>query len=101
MKTLTVDDQKRIRIPDAKPRTKFAYENNGDGTITLTEIRAKARAAFQRRSLLNYLTPRKDKAQPTSARPKSRLTKEDGFTVVVPRQPINERAIMELLSDFP
>jgi hypothetical protein len=35
VKTLTVDDQNRIRIPEAKPRDKFAYENlNGVHTFT-------------------------------------------------------------------
>jgi hypothetical protein len=46
VKTVTVDDSKRIRIPDAKPRAKYAYENNGDGTLTLTEVRAEAREPF-------------------------------------------------------
>ena len=32
---------------------------------------------------------------------KCRLAKEDGFTVAVPGQPINEKAIEELLADFP
>ena len=63
MKTLTVDDQKRVRIPDAKPRTKFAYENHGDGTITLTEVRAEAREPFPKGSLTRYLTPQRDKEQ--------------------------------------
>jgi hypothetical protein len=63
MKTLTVDDQERIRIPDARPRTKFAYENNGNGTITLTEVRAEPREAFPKGSLLKYLTPERDKEQ--------------------------------------
>ena len=35
MKTLTVDDQKRIRLPDARPRQVFAYEPEADGTIRL------------------------------------------------------------------
>jgi hypothetical protein len=63
MKTLTVDDQKRIRIPDAKPRTVFAYQNNGDGSITLTEVKAEAKERFPRGSLLKYLTPERDKEQ--------------------------------------
>ena len=46
MKTVTVDDQKRIRIPDAKPRSKFAYENHGDGRITLTIVRAEVQEPF-------------------------------------------------------
>ena len=37
MKTLTVDDQKRVRIPDAVPRQVFSYENCG-GIRTLTPI---------------------------------------------------------------
>ena len=32
VKTLTVDDQKRIRIPSARLRQVFAYVNNGYGT---------------------------------------------------------------------
>ncbi len=46
MKTLTVDDQKRIRIPDAKPRQVFAYENSGDGRLTLTLVKAEAQEPF-------------------------------------------------------
>ncbi len=46
MKTLTVDDQKRIRIPDAKPRQVFAYENFGDGRLTLTLVKAKMQEPF-------------------------------------------------------
>jgi hypothetical protein len=60
VKTLTVDDQKRIRIPDARPRTKFAYENHGNGTITLTEVRAEAKEAFPPGSLAKYVTKERD-----------------------------------------
>ena len=60
MKTLTVDDHKRIRIPDAKPRTKFAYENHGDGTITLTEVRAEAKEPYPPGSLAKYVTKERD-----------------------------------------
>ena len=61
MKTLTVDDQKRIRIPDAKPRQVFAYENNGDGTITLTEVKAEPREPFPPGSLKKYVTADRNK----------------------------------------
>jgi hypothetical protein len=61
VKTLTVDDQKRIRIPDAKPRQVFAYANNGDGTLTL--VKAEASEPFPRGSLLKYFTPEKDKEE--------------------------------------
>ncbi|HEY6184367.1 MAG TPA: hypothetical protein VIW67_19135 [Terriglobales bacterium] len=54
MKTLTVDSSKRIRIPDAKPKQVFAYENHGDGTITLTEIKPPV-------NLKKYVTPERDK----------------------------------------
>jgi len=63
VKTLTVDDQKRVRIPDAKPRQVFAYVNNGDGTLTLTLAKAEASEPFPRGSLLKYFTPAKDKAE--------------------------------------
>ncbi len=46
MKTLTVDAHKRIRIPDAKPRQVFAYENIGDGRLVLTEVKAEAAEPF-------------------------------------------------------
>ncbi len=61
MKTLTVDDQKRIRIPDAKPRQVFAYSNNGDGTLTLTLVKAEAQEPFPPGSLKKYATPERDR----------------------------------------
>jgi hypothetical protein len=61
MKTLTVDDQKRIRIPDAKPRQVFAYDNHGDGTITLTEVKAEAREPFPPESLKKYVTEERNR----------------------------------------
>ena len=60
MKTLTVDDQKRIRIPDAKPRQVFAYENSGDGRLTLTLVKAEAQEPFPPGSLKKYVTPERD-----------------------------------------
>ena len=63
MKTLTVDDQKRIQIPDAKPRQVFSYVNNGDGTLTLAPVKAKASEPFPRGSLLKYFTPEKDQEE--------------------------------------
>jgi len=63
MKTLTVDDQKRVRIPDAKPRQVFSYINHGDGTLTLTLVKAEASEPFPRGSLLQYFTPEKDQEE--------------------------------------
>ncbi len=63
VKTLTVDSSKRIRIPDAKPKQVFAYENHGNGTITLTQVKAEPKQRFPRGSLLKYLTPERDREQ--------------------------------------
>ena len=63
MKTLTVDDQKRIQLPDAEPQQVFSYVNNGDGTMTLALVKAKASEPFPRGSLLKYFTPEKDKEE--------------------------------------
>jgi hypothetical protein len=61
--TLTVDKYKRVRIPDAKPQQVFAYANNGDGSFTLTAVKAERKQAFPRGSLLKYLTRERDKEQ--------------------------------------
>jgi len=77
MKTLTVDDQKRIRIPDAKPRTVFAYENHSDGFITLTEVKAEK----QRRQI--------------------RLVRKNGYTVAEGGPVITQADVRKLLDEFP
>jgi hypothetical protein len=61
VKTLTVDSSKRIRIPDAKLKQVFAYENHGDGTIILTEIKVSTKEPFPPGSLKQYVTPERDK----------------------------------------
>ena len=61
MKTLTVDAYKRVRIPDVKPRQVFAYENHGDGTLTLTEVKAEAKERFPKGSLKKYVTAESNK----------------------------------------
>ena len=38
MKTLTVDDRQRVRLPNAKAGQVFAYEANSDGTIRLVPL---------------------------------------------------------------
>ena len=63
MKTLTVDDSRRIRIPDAEPRQVFAYTQNGDGSITLVPVKAKRKEMFPRGSLLKYMTAERDAEQ--------------------------------------
>ena len=63
MKTVTVDDYQRVRLPDAKPRSKFAYESQADGTIRLIPVKAEGKEQFPRGSLLKYLTPERDAEQ--------------------------------------
>ena len=63
MKTLRADKYRRVRIPDAKPQQVFTYANNGDGSFTLTLVRAERKPAFPRGSLLEYLTPERNKEQ--------------------------------------
>lgn len=41
MKTLTVDDRQRVRLPKAKPGQVFAYEPDSDGTIKLVPMITK------------------------------------------------------------
>jgi len=41
MKTLTVDDRQRVRLPKAKPGQVFAYESNSDGTVRLVPVMPK------------------------------------------------------------
>lgn len=60
MKTLTVDDHKRVRIPDARPRQVFAYENDG-GTIRLIPVKVKSEEPFPPGSLKSYVTPERNK----------------------------------------
>ena len=41
VKTLTVDDRQRVRLPQVKPGQVFAYEPNSDGTIKLVPVMPK------------------------------------------------------------
>ena len=41
MKTLTVDDLQRVRLPQTKPGQVFAYEPDSDGSIKLVPVIAK------------------------------------------------------------
>ena len=55
MHTLTTDNKKRVRIPDAQPGTVYAYENEG-GRIVLTPVKAEASEPFPPGSLLKYFS---------------------------------------------
>jgi hypothetical protein len=76
--TTKADNQKRVVVPQAKPGQVYAVGEKADGSLTLTVVK------------------------PTdAANLRCRLAKEDGFTIAVPGQLINEQAIKELLADFP
>ena len=60
VKTLKTDQRRRIQLPDAKPGQVFAYENHGDGSITLTAVKVERKEAFPRGSLLKYITPERE-----------------------------------------
>jgi hypothetical protein len=81
MVTAKADNRQRIRIPDIKPGQVFVVDNEGNGTIRLT--------------LAEPMTS--EERMPTA----QLVRDKDGFTVVVPEQPINEEAIKDLLADFP
>jgi hypothetical protein len=40
MHTVTADNKQRVRLPDIKPGDVLAYENNGDGSVTLRPVKA-------------------------------------------------------------
>jgi hypothetical protein len=78
MKTLTVDDYQRVRLPDVAPRTKFAYEKDAQGRITLIRL------------------------EPAHGRPaKVRFQKRNGRTVGVTDRPISLQAIKLASAEFP
>ena len=56
MKMLTLDAHKRIRLNEFAPQTVFAYQNNGNGTITLTVAKAEPKPEFPRGSLKPFIT---------------------------------------------
>lgn len=60
MKTLAVDKYQRVRLPDAKGGQRLAYINHGNGSFTLTLVKAETEEAFPKGSLLKYFTPEKD-----------------------------------------
>jgi hypothetical protein len=61
MKTLTVDDYQRVRLPDEKPRSKLAYEKDGDGVIRLVPVKAVVEEPFPPGSLKKFITPARNK----------------------------------------
>lgn len=78
MKTLTVDDYNRVRLPDVKPRQVFAHEKEPGGRIILTPV---------------------EPAPPRQA--KVRFERKNGHTVAFTDQPISLDAIKSALAEFP
>ena len=50
MTTVTADERKRVRIPDAQPGQVFTCVNNGNGSYTLTPIQPETKERFPRGS---------------------------------------------------
>ena len=75
MKMVTVDKYKRIRIPDAKPRQVFAYEQDG-GRFTLTLV------------------------EPISSK-KPKLVRRNGKTYLVSNRQITSDDVSRAMVDFP
>jgi hypothetical protein len=71
VKTLTVDDQKRVRLPDARPRQVFAYQPEADGSIRLLPVKAAGEEVFPRGSLFKWLTPETEAGTAALARASS------------------------------
>ena len=78
MVTTKADNHKRVMIPFVEPGRVYAVKDNADGSFTLSAVK-----------------------EATPDIPTCRLTKQDGFTVAIPGQPIDEQGIKELLADFP
>lgn len=79
MKTLTVDDYNRVRLPDVKPRQVFAYESGAGGRIVLTPV------------------------APLESKPnKVRFEKRGGRTVgVIQGAKFDEAALKQVMAEFP
>jgi len=79
MKTLKVDEHRRVRLPGVKPRQVFAHEKSLDGRIILTPVL-------------------KAETRPN----KVRFEKRGGRTVgVIVGAEFNEAALKQALDEFP
>ena len=68
MHTITVDDKKRVRIPDAKPGQVFAIEPTGNGGFNLQPVKGETTEPFPPGSLLKYFTKERDELETILAR---------------------------------
>ena len=46
MVTLKADNRRRVQLPDAKPGDVFEYKNSGQGSVTLTVVKAVVQEPF-------------------------------------------------------
>jgi hypothetical protein len=53
---ITADKYKRVHLPGIKPNQVFAFASAGDGSITLTPVKADAKPRFPKGSLTKYFT---------------------------------------------
>jgi hypothetical protein len=72
--SVTVDNCRRVILPEAKPGEEFDVQTQGDGVF-----------------VLRRLVPVKDRPM------RARLVKRNGRTVVVTEHPLDERLIKELI----
>jgi hypothetical protein len=78
MKTLKVDEHRRVRLPGVKPRQVFAHEKGPGGRIILTPI------------------------APTEPRPaKVHFEKRGKYTVAVTDRPFDMETLKQDLAEFP
>lgn len=78
MKTLTVDDEKRVCLPDARPHQVFAYESSADGSIHLMPLAARAVGPVR-----------------------ARLVRRDGRTLAETDHVITNEDVQRVMESFP
>jgi hypothetical protein len=61
MKTVTADQESRVRIPEILPNQEFIYDSSSTGVITLVPISCKTEERFPPGSLRQYVTEEDNK----------------------------------------
>jgi hypothetical protein len=61
METAKIDDRRRVRLPHGKPGQVLSIQDNGDGSFTLTPVKADTKEAFPRGSLKYLCTPARNR----------------------------------------
>lgn len=56
MVTVKADNRQRVRIPDIKPGQVFEVQKQGEGSFTLTIVKAESEEPFPEGSLAKYWT---------------------------------------------